>query len=146
MAKTCKKCVNLSAAESTEFHFIFQTVSTFVQSIACEKLLRKFLIRDPYKRASLELLIDDPWINEGYDSSPIQADMSQPMVHDDSIVKLIEQRFKVDRETVMQSLADNAYDDIAACYYLLYYEKETRGKIESSASYASKWTRCLIVD
>jgi len=98
---------------------------------ACEKLLRKFLIRDPFKRASLEVLIDDPWINEGYDSSPIQADISQPMVHDDTIVKLIEQRFKVDRETVMQSLADNAYDDIAAVYYLLYFEKETRGKIES---------------
>jgi len=103
----------------------------FYLSDTCEKLLRKFLIRDPYKRASLEVLIDDPWINEGYDNSPIQADMSHPMVHEESIVKLIEQRFKVDRETVMQSLADNAYDDIAAVYYLLYFEKETRGKIES---------------
>jgi len=35
----------------------------FYLSDSCEKLLRKFLIRDPTKRASLEMLIDDPWIN-----------------------------------------------------------------------------------
>ncbi|KAI8586181.1 kinase-like domain-containing protein, partial [Geranomyces variabilis] len=38
----------------------------FYLSDYCEKLLRKFLVRDPYKRAGLEMLIDDPWINEGH--------------------------------------------------------------------------------
>jgi MAP/microtubule affinity-regulating kinase len=53
------------------------------------------------------------------------------MEHDEAIVKLIEQRFKVDRETIMQSLTEGAYDDIAACYYVMYFERDTRTKIEN---------------
>ncbi|KAJ3201445.1 Map microtubule affinity-regulating kinase [Clydaea vesicula] len=108
----------------------------FYLSDTCEKLLRKFLIRDPCKRGSLEMLIDDPWINEGYDSSPIQSDIGQSFAHDSSIVTLIEQRFKLDKATVMKSLTENAYDDIAAIYYLLHFEKETRGKIEDEVNSA----------
>lgn len=77
------------------------------------------------------MLTDDQWINEGYPDSPIQVDISQKFEQDDSIIRLIETRFKVDRETVINCIKDNVYDDIAALYYLLYYEKETRGKIEN---------------
>ena len=80
------------------------------------------------------MLADDPWINEGYDTSPIVADISQIMVHDENIVTLIGQRFKVDRDTIMASLNENAYDDIGAVYYLMYHEKDTRGKIESEVN------------
>lgn len=93
--------------------------------------MRKFLIRDPYKRSTLDVLVDDPWINEGYDHSPIKVDSSEKIEHDENIVKLIEQRFKVDRATIMKSLEEGAYDDIAACYYVMYFEKDTRAKIES---------------
>jgi MAP/microtubule affinity-regulating kinase len=51
--------------------------------------------------------------------------------HDEDLVKLIEQRFKVDRATIMHSLTEGAYDDIAACYYVMYFERDTRTKIEN---------------
>ncbi|RKP00066.1 hypothetical protein CXG81DRAFT_13673, partial [Caulochytrium protostelioides] len=35
----------------------------FYLSDACEKLLRKFLVRDPSKRHALDIVVDDPWIN-----------------------------------------------------------------------------------
>ncbi|KAL2911871.1 hypothetical protein HK105_208654 [Polyrhizophydium stewartii] len=101
----------------------------FYLSDSCEKLLRKFLVRDPIKRASLEMLIDDPWINESYGDSPISTDLSQKVEEDESVIKIIEAKYKVDRETVVQALRDNVYNDIAAVYYLLYYEKTTRDSV-----------------
>ncbi|KAK5670896.1 hypothetical protein QVD99_002667 [Batrachochytrium dendrobatidis] len=101
----------------------------FYLSDLCEKLLRKFLVRDPIKRGSLEMLLDDPWINESYGDSPISTDLSQKVEEDESIVKIIEAKYKVSRDTVLQALRDNVYDDIAAVYYLLYHEKNARDTI-----------------
>ncbi|KAJ3116136.1 Map microtubule affinity-regulating kinase [Phlyctochytrium bullatum] len=98
----------------------------FYLSDSCEKLLRKFLIRDPYKRAGLEILNDDPWINEGYNDSPISADLSQKVEEDENIIRIMEAKYHIDRETVLHSLRENIYDDVAAVYYLLYYEKEAK--------------------
>ncbi|KAJ3267421.1 Map microtubule affinity-regulating kinase, partial [Blyttiomyces sp. JEL0837] len=98
----------------------------FYLSDSCEKLLRKFLIRDPYKRSGLDLLIDDTWINEGYSDSPISKDLSTKVEEDESIIRLLEAKYHIDRETVLHSLRENLYDDVAANYYLLYYEKESK--------------------
>jgi MAP/microtubule affinity-regulating kinase len=43
---------------------------------------------------------------------------------------MIETRFQLDREIVLKSLNEGLYDDISAVYYLIHYEKQTRGKIE----------------
>lgn len=89
------------------------------------------MVRDPAKRGTLELFIDDAWINESYDHSPIVKDISIKTDEDDQIIKLIEAKFHVDRETVLKSMRENIYDDISALYYLIYNEKETRGRIEA---------------
>ncbi|KAJ3053396.1 Serine/threonine-protein kinase par-1 [Rhizophlyctis rosea] len=101
----------------------------FYLSDSCEKLLRKFLIRDPYKRAGLEMLIDDPWINEGYDHSPISTDVSQRVDEDDAIIALMERKYKIDRESIIKGLRENVYDETTAIYYLLYYEKDMRAQL-----------------
>ncbi|KAJ3095045.1 Serine/threonine-protein kinase par-1 [Phlyctochytrium planicorne] len=99
----------------------------FYLSDGCEKLLRKFLIRDPNKRAGLEILIDDSWINEGYPDSPISSDISSKAVEEDeAIIRLIETKYHIERSAILHSLRENIFDDIAAIYYLLYYEKEGR--------------------
>ncbi|KAJ3087093.1 Serine/threonine-protein kinase par-1 [Quaeritorhiza haematococci] len=103
----------------------------FYLSDTCEKLLRKFLIRDPGKRAGVEMLTDDPWINEGYSESPIEMDCSQKIEEDEALIRLIETKYQLPREQIVHSLRENIYDDIAAIYYLLYYEKNTRDKIEA---------------
>ncbi|KAJ3089491.1 Map microtubule affinity-regulating kinase, partial [Physocladia obscura] len=101
----------------------------FYLSDQCEKLLRKFLVRDPYKRNSLDLLIDDPWINEGYNNdSPIVSDLGATVDEDESVIKLLETKHNIDRETVLKSLRENKYDDTAAIYYLLYFEKFSRSR------------------
>ncbi|KAJ1552172.1 Serine/threonine-protein kinase par-1 [Cladochytrium tenue] len=98
--------------------------------LACEKLLRKFLVRDPYKRASLEMLIDDPWLNEGYSDSPISGDLSTKVEEDETIIKVLETKYRIDRDSVLHALRENLYDDVAATYYLLYFEKA--GKLHHS--------------
>ncbi|KND04485.1 CAMK/CAMKL/MARK protein kinase [Spizellomyces punctatus DAOM BR117] len=101
----------------------------FYLSDSCEKLLRKFLVRDPFKRAGLEMLIDDPWINDGFSDSPISTDVSQKVEEDDSIIRLLENKYHIDRETIIQKLRENVYDEVSSIYYLLYYEKDTRANI-----------------
>ncbi|KAI9027832.1 MAP/microtubule affinity-regulating kinase 1 [Hyaloraphidium curvatum] len=101
----------------------------FYLSDACEKLLRKMLVRDPTKRASLDFLADDAWINEGYADSPIIKDVSSaPVEEDEEIIAAMIRKFPpMERDTLLQSLRQNLYDDISAIYYLMYYEKQAKG-------------------
>ncbi|KAJ3146564.1 MAP/microtubule affinity-regulating kinase 3 [Irineochytrium annulatum] len=102
----------------------------FYLSDACEKLLRKFLIRDPSKRAGLDILVDDAWINEGYSDSPISSDLSSKGVEEDeAILRLMESKYHVDRSLVLHALRENIYDDISATYLLLYFDKEARSHV-----------------
>ncbi|KAJ3100883.1 Serine/threonine-protein kinase par-1 [Phlyctochytrium planicorne] len=98
----------------------------FYLSDSCEKLLRKFLIRDPYKRSGLEILTDDAWINDGYTDSPISSDFSMKVEEDETVIRIMETKYHIDRETVLHGLRENIYDDVAAIYYLLYFEKEAK--------------------
>jgi MAP/microtubule affinity-regulating kinase len=106
----------------------------FYLSDSCEKLLRKFLIRDPTKRASLEMLIDDPWINEGYSDSPIKKNEEEVVTIDETIIQFMVQKYKFDREQIIKSLDDNVYDDTSAIYYLLYNEKKNKNSLEGVLS------------
>lgn len=38
----------------------------FYMSTDCENLLKKFLVLNPAKRASLETIMKDKWMNQGY--------------------------------------------------------------------------------
>ncbi|KAJ3273197.1 hypothetical protein HDV01_004699 [Terramyces sp. JEL0728] len=103
----------------------------FFLSDNCEKLLKKFLVRDPVKRANLDILLDDGWINEGYPDSPISTDKSETFEEDEGVIKLMEAKFKIERDVILQGLRENVYNDMTAIYYLLYYEKQTRQNIEN---------------
>ncbi|KAI8840730.1 Ser/Thr protein kinase PAR-1Balpha splicing variant [Chytriomyces cf. hyalinus JEL632] len=103
----------------------------FYLSDSCEKLLRKFLVRDPYKRGSLELLTDDIWINDGYNDSPIQVDMGCTVEEDEVILLSLQSKFGIDKATALKSLRDNKYDDVAAVYFLLYFERHQRSRRNS---------------
>ncbi len=53
-------------------------------STDCENLLRKFLVLNPAKRASLETIMRDKWMNMGYEDDELkpfiepQADLKDP--------------------------------------------------------------------
>ncbi|KAJ3351668.1 Serine/threonine-protein kinase par-1 [Allomyces javanicus] len=99
----------------------------FYLSDSCEKLLRKFLVRDPTKRASLDIIADDPWLNEGYTEPPICNDLSMKISEDENLIKMIELKFHIERDVIVKSLRDNVYDDISALYYLMYHERDRTG-------------------
>lgn len=56
----------------------------FYMSTDCENLLRKFLVLNPAKRASLETIMRDKWMNMGYEDDELkpfiepQADLKDP--------------------------------------------------------------------
>nr|CAH7745351.1 unnamed protein product [Callosobruchus chinensis] len=56
----------------------------FYMSTDCENLLKKFLVLNPAKRASLETIMKDKWMNQGYESDELkpyvepEPDMNDP--------------------------------------------------------------------
>ena len=56
----------------------------FYMSTDCENLLRKFLVLNPAKRATLETIMRDKWMNMGYEDDELkpyiepQADLKDP--------------------------------------------------------------------
>ena len=111
---------------------MFLLLHHFLIVIDCEKLLKKFLVRDALKRASLEILVDDPWINESFNDSPISTDKSEQVEEDDNIIKLMEAKYKFERSAILEALRENIYNDISAIYFLLYYDKDTKANLENS--------------
>lgn len=105
----------------------------FYLSDTCERLLRKFLVRDPLRRHGLEIVIDDTWLNEGYGDSPVSVDLGQKIEEDEKVIKLMATKYQVTRDEVLQALRGNAYNDIAATYYLLYHEQEVRNQVQAEA-------------
>ncbi|KAL7750556.1 hypothetical protein RI367_003897 [Sorochytrium milnesiophthora] len=99
----------------------------FYLSDPCEKLLRKFLVRESNKRADLSIIADDPWIMDGYTEPPICSDLSMKIDEDENLIKLLEQKFHLPREVILKSLRGDVYDDISALYYLMYHERDKAG-------------------
>ena len=91
------------------------------------------MVRDPAKRNSLEIVIDDPWIMESYEDSPITTDLSQSVVEDETVIKIMETKYKIDKETILQVLRENIYNDVSAVYFMLYYDKDKERHLNQSA-------------
>ncbi|XP_049819571.1 serine/threonine-protein kinase MARK2-like isoform X5 [Aethina tumida] len=94
----------------------------FYMSTDCENLLKKFLVLTPSKRASLETIMKDRWMNQGYvgyDNDELkpyiepEADMSDPK----RIEALVSLGFN--KYDVQNSLDSAKYDDAYATYLLL---------------------------
>jgi serine/threonine protein kinase len=94
----------------------------FYMSTDCENLLKKFLVLNPAKRANLETIMKDKWMNQGYvgyendELKPYvepEADMSDPK-RIEALVCLGFNRYDVEN-----SLDSQKYDDAYATYLLL---------------------------
>ncbi|XP_037031761.1 serine/threonine-protein kinase MARK2-like isoform X18 [Bradysia coprophila] len=91
----------------------------FYMSTDCENLLRKFLVLNPAKRASLETIMRDKWMNMGYEDDELkpfiepQADLKDPK----RIEALVAMGYN--RQEIEDSLSQVRYDDVFATYLLL---------------------------
>jgi MAP/microtubule affinity-regulating kinase len=95
----------------------------------CEKLLRKFLVRDPLKRPTLDILVDDTWLNDGYEASPVMQEINEENINEDALIlSIIESKFGVPKDQMIKSLRENVYDETLAIYFMLWDEKRKNGE------------------
>ncbi|XP_065719331.2 serine/threonine-protein kinase MARK2 isoform X25 [Drosophila suzukii] len=94
----------------------------FYMSTDCENLLRKFLVLNPAKRASLETIMGDKWMNMGFEEDELKpyiepkADLADPkrIGKTEALVAM-----GYNRSEIEASLSQVRYDDVFATYLLL---------------------------
>ncbi|XP_058465620.1 serine/threonine-protein kinase MARK1-like isoform X11 [Malaya genurostris] len=94
----------------------------FYMSTDCENLLKKFLVLNPAKRASLESIMKDKWMNMGYeDDELIPYVEPKPDLKDQKRIGKTEALVAMgyNRQDIEESLTFTRYDDVFATYLLL---------------------------
>ncbi|XP_023293835.2 serine/threonine-protein kinase MARK2 isoform X7 [Lucilia cuprina] len=94
----------------------------FYMSTDCENLLRKFLVLNPAKRASLETIMSDKWMNMGFEDDELKPyiEPKQDLADVKRIGKteaLVAMGYN--RQEIEASLSQVRYDDVFATYLLL---------------------------
>ncbi|XP_033735130.1 MAP/microtubule affinity-regulating kinase 3-like isoform X15 [Pecten maximus] len=91
----------------------------FYMSTDCENLLKKFLVLNPTKRASLENIMKDRWINMGYEDRELKPYREPPkdLVDPKRIEIMVNMGYS--RKDIEDSITNQKYDDIQATYLLL---------------------------
>jgi MAP/microtubule affinity-regulating kinase len=104
----------------------------FYMSTDCENLLKKLLVLNPSKRATLEHIMLDKWMNIGFEGEELKPYIEPaPDINDNQRVqKMTEMGFSL--KEIQESLSENKYDEVCATYYLL--GKETSQSREVSTS------------
>ncbi|KAL1243708.1 MAP/microtubule affinity-regulating kinase [Trichinella spiralis] len=121
----------------------------FYMSTDCENLLKKFLVLTPVRRASLETIMKDRWMNIGYDDDELKPYKEPPRDMSDwkRIQILIHMGYS--KSQITESLQSCKFDDIFATYLLLGqevtksvapYSNVTNAPANPNSSYASRIT------
>ncbi|XP_074603309.1 MAP/microtubule affinity-regulating kinase 3-like isoform X2 [Brevipalpus obovatus] len=108
----------------------------FYMSTDCENLLKKFLVLNPTKRASLETIMKDKWMNIGYDDDDLKpySEPEQDFIDPKRVDTLI--HTGCTKVEVEESLRNKKYDDVMA-YYLLLQKKTQENEQSDSRSSSS---------
>lgn len=91
----------------------------FYMSTDCENLLKKFLVLNPARRASLETIMKDRWMNIGYEEDELKPYLEPVLDFED--LKRIEilTEMGYSHVEIEESLKNSKYDDVYATYLLL---------------------------
>uniref|UniRef100_T1IHI2 SNF-related serine/threonine-protein kinase n=1 Tax=Strigamia maritima TaxID=126957 RepID=T1IHI2_STRMM len=112
-------------------------------STECKNLIAKMLVRDPEKRASLEVIAADPWLQQC--ETIIQPADYLPLVskehlsdedHQLIIQKLVNGGIAT-KEEIIEALNKNSYNHITATYFLL-AERKLRAHRQEQANLISQ--------
>uniref|UniRef100_A0AAG5DW18 MAP/microtubule affinity-regulating kinase 3 n=1 Tax=Anopheles atroparvus TaxID=41427 RepID=A0AAG5DW18_ANOAO len=108
----------------------------FYMSTDCEVLLKKFLVLNPSKRASLETIMKDKWMNMGYEDDELKPYVEPlPDLKDQKRIEALV-AMGYNRQDIEESLANTMYDDVFATYLLL-GRKSTDSESDGSRSGSS---------
>jgi MAP/microtubule affinity-regulating kinase len=89
-------------------------------STDCETLLKKFLVLNPTRRAALESIMKDKWMNINYENDELKPyEEPNPDFNDTLRIDTIIRDSAYTREQIIDSLTSRKYDDIMAFYLLL---------------------------
>ncbi|XP_054724944.1 MAP/microtubule affinity-regulating kinase 3-like isoform X2 [Uloborus diversus] len=91
----------------------------FYMSTDCESLLKKFLVLNPGKRASLEAIMKDKWMNVGYEDDELKPYIEPETDFSDTRRMEILLSMGYTQDEINESLRSKKYDDIMANYLLL---------------------------
>ena len=106
----------------------------FYMSTDCETLLKKFLVLNPAKRASLETIMKDKWMNVGYEDDELKPFVEpEPDYTDQTRVNLLT-NLGYTKEEIEDSLKNKKYDDVMANYLLLYKKPSENEQSDSRSS------------
>jgi len=92
----------------------------FYMSTDCENLLKKFLVLSPMKRHSLEAVMNDRWMNIGYeedDKLKPQAEKAKAALDQDRIDIMMKMGYN--RQEIHRALTDLSFNEVYATYHLL---------------------------
>ncbi|XP_066919900.1 serine/threonine-protein kinase MARK1-like isoform X12 [Clytia hemisphaerica] len=91
----------------------------FYMSTDCEALLKKFLVLNPEKRASLETIMTDKWMNIGYENEELKPHIEpKPDLNDTKRIDvMVKMGFTMGE--IQEALKSNKYDEVMATYLLL---------------------------
>jgi len=91
----------------------------FYMSTDCENLLKKFLVLNPTRRASLEVIMKDKWMNMGYEDDDLKPYIEPIQDWADSKRIEILQTMGYSNSVVEEALKQQKFDDCYASYLLL---------------------------
>jgi len=91
----------------------------FYMSTDCENLLKKFLVLNPARRAMLETIMKDKWMNMGYEEEELIPFKEPPVdISDQKRIDILV-GMGYNRSEVEESLRTAKFDDAYASYLLL---------------------------
>ncbi|KAF0988673.1 hypothetical protein HZS_2956, partial [Henneguya salminicola] len=114
-APTLKKLKNLVFTGNFKIPF-------FITS-DCESLIRRMLTFNPRNRANMHSIMEDKWINIGFETNKIKPFVSPTVPGLDHERIDVMRKMGFEYNTIINSLSNNAYDDVTATYLLLDKEK-----------------------
>ncbi|XP_078000999.1 MAP/microtubule affinity-regulating kinase 3-like isoform X2 [Glandiceps talaboti] len=106
----------------------------FYMSTDCENLLKRFLVLNPLKRASLESIMKDKWMNVGYEDDELKPYKEPEMDINDNKRIDIMLGMGYTKKQIEDSLSLNKYDEVMATYLLLGRRKSEVSRLEGGDS------------
>uniref|UniRef100_A0A8C7TNE6 non-specific serine/threonine protein kinase n=1 Tax=Oncorhynchus mykiss TaxID=8022 RepID=A0A8C7TNE6_ONCMY len=106
----------------------------FYMSTDCEGILRRFLVLNPTKRCTLEQIMNDKWINSGYDGEELKAHIEPLEDHNDGSRIEVMVGMGYTRDDIKDALTTRKYNEVTATYLLLGRMNEVEGSESRSTS------------
>ncbi|CAH8435443.1 unnamed protein product [Schistosoma rodhaini] len=100
----------------------------YFMSTKCELIIKRMLEIDPIKRSCLEELMEDPWINIGYEHDPLRPYIEPRENFNDPIRIALMNKLGFSNEELRVTFDKRLFNNIRATYLLL-ADTETQQKI-----------------